>query len=143
LTTRAYRTWSAAVVLADLLLVFAAAPFVLLLAGGFMLSLNGDEVYEVTPSPDRALSLVIIDDLAGWGWREDVHLAAGSFDELADVGGYTHGGWRAGDGWRGPRTINVCMLRYDLTPPDQRLSEVDIASPGEAAARVTIERGCP
>jgi hypothetical protein len=112
-----------------------------LLAGGGSLY-----IYNVEPGPDRTVSLITKDELSGGATgsaSSEVSIAGSSFESAVDVGSYDHGGPEPGDGWRGDRTVNVCMLRYHLGEPDDVKSSVNVRTVSDQAATIRITRECP
>lgn len=131
------------------LTVGLVAAYVLLILGvGLLLARSTTPyVYYVEPSPDRLLSRVTRIDYGGGvtvSATSDVYVVGRSFEEQAKVGVYDHGASSRFDCWRGDRAINVCMLRYRLSPeaasPKPRVTVRDVNG---VAASVGVSWDCP
>ena len=126
-----------------LLVAFVAlvVGFALLLGAG-----SSMYVYEVEPSPDRMVSMVTTVDMSGGvtvGPTNNVAIVGDRFDRKVEIGAYEHGGWEPGDGWRGSRTVNVCMLRFPMTEPGDVKSVAAVVTAAGRAETVRVTRECP
>jgi hypothetical protein len=111
---------------------------------GILLSLGpSPNVHVVEPSPDRELALVTTWNFGGGPTSTaplGVKLVGDSFDEKASIGGYPEWVWELTDGWRGPRTANVCRLRSEL---DGGRAVVTLKRRERAPVDVLITTECP
>jgi hypothetical protein len=123
----------------------ALAGVLLMVGFGLLLTIGPEMyVYKVVPGPDRTVSLVVRDDIGGGPTSPaigDVYIVGSSFERPTFVGRYFHGELTRVDGWRGPRTVNVCMLRYPFETPGDA-EDVLVERPGVRGG-IRVTKACP